>query len=238
VRPPHCLPLALAGQFGAFLLSVPVALAFIDPKTKELRQSPAATAAMFLPIWIALAVTVYVVSKRRSEHPLGLRPRFRSVDIGWLFAGVAAQFAIGIVYTLLPIDTSEMSKPAEDIIDRANGNSVGLVLLGLAVGVGAPIMEELFYRGVIHRGLRLYFAEYPRYVNVIAPFVLSSAIFATIHFQLLQFGALFAVGALCAFAFHKTNRIASAIAVHAGFNLTTVIALSAAVLSKDRQLLP
>jgi uncharacterized protein len=232
------LSLALAGQFGAFLLSVPVALAFIDPKTKALRQTPAATAAMFLPIWVALGVTVYLVSRRRGEHPFGRRPTFRWVDIGWLFAGVAAQFAIGIVYQLLPIDTSEMSKPAEEIIDRANGNGVGLVLLGLAVGVGAPIMEELFYRGVIHRGLRLFFASYSPFVRMVAPFVLSSAIFAAIHFQALQFAALFAVGAFCAFAFHKTNRIGSAIAVHAGFNLTTVVALSAAVLSKDPQLLP
>jgi membrane protease YdiL (CAAX protease family) len=232
VAPPACLGYALAGQFGAFLLSIPAFLLFMDPKTKELRQSPAATAAMFVPLWIAFAVTVYVVARRRNEHPLGRRPTFHAKDTGWLVAGVAAQFGVGIVYSLLPIDTTELGKPAHEILDRANENSLGVVLLGLAVGIGAPVMEELFYRGVVHRGLVLRFANASGFVKNVVPFLLSSAIFAAIHFQALQFGALFAVGALCAFAFHKTGRIMSAIAVHAGFNLTTVVALSIAIFSK------
>jgi uncharacterized protein len=220
------------GQVGAFVLSIPTALAFVDPKTRELRQSPAATAAMFVPLWIAFALSIYVVSRRRNEHPLGKKPTFRSPDLFWIVAGVAAQFAIGIVYNLLPIDTEKLGKPAKEMLDRANENTVGLVLLGLAIGIGAPIMEELFYRGVVHRGLELYFESYSPVIKQFAPFVISSAIFAAIHFQLLQFGALFCVGALCAYAFHKTKRIASAIAVHAGFNLTTVFALTYSILSK------
>ncbi len=232
-RSPSCLGYTLAGQFGAFALSVPAFFLFVDPKTKELRSSPAATAAMFVPLWIAFAVTIYLVAQRRNENPLGRRPAFHVKDAAWFVGGIVGQVAVGIVYNLLPIDTTEVGRPAHELLDRANENALGVVLLGLAVGIGAPVMEELFYRGVIHRGLVLRFANASGFVKNVVPFLLSSAIFAAIHFQVLQFGALFAVGALCAYAFHKTGRIMSAIAVHAGFNLTTVVALSIAIFSKN-----
>lgn len=213
---------------GAFALSVLVSLFFYDRETKQLEMSPGATAAMFIPLWIAFAITVHRVATRRGEAPFGRRPFARTVDIVWFLAGIAAQFVIGVVYWALPIDMDDVGRPAREIFDRANENPFGVALLALAVGVGAPIMEELFYRGVVHRGFVLAFRR-TGLVQRFAPILLSSAVFAVIHFQVLQFGALFAVGLLCAYAYQKTSRIISAIAVHAGFNLTTVAVLVASL---------
>jgi membrane protease YdiL (CAAX protease family) len=212
-------------------LSAIVGVFFIDPETKELTKSPAASAAMFVPLWIAFAVTIFKVSVRRQEHPLGRRPAVRAHDLLWFLFGIGAQFAVGIAYSLLPINPDDVSKPAREIFDRANENRVGLLLLGIAVGIGAPIMEELFYRGVVHRGFALLWANKNGAIWRVAPLLISSAIFASIHFQPLQFPALFAIGALCAYGFQKTSRIATAMAVHAGFNLTSVVALSFTILS-------
>jgi uncharacterized protein len=187
---------------------------------------------MFLPLWIAFAATVYKVAIRRKEHPLGRRPFAVPGDLLWFLFGIGAQFGVGILYSLLPIDSEDVNKPAREIFDRANENRVGILLLGLAVGIGAPIMEELFYRGVIHRGFLLLWGDKPGAVWRFAPLIVSSAIFGAIHFQMLQFPALFAVGALCAYGFQKTGRLATAIAVHAGFNLTSVVALSLTILSE------
>ena len=224
---PHCLPLALAGQLGAVMLSFVVGIFFYDPATKQLRTSPGATAAMFVPLWVAFGFTVVRVARRRGEHPFGERPYVRRVDGLWFLSGIAAQFVVGFVYFYLPIDSEELARPAREIFDRANENPIGVVLLGIAVGIGAPIMEELFYRGVVHRGFVLACRPGSHYL----PMILSAAIFGAIHGQLLQFGGLFGVGLLCAYAFSKTQRIASAIAVHAGFNLTTVVALTVAMFS-------
>jgi uncharacterized protein len=217
------------GQVGAFVLSTIVGLFFYDRETRQLKTTPGATAAMFVPLWVAFGMTAYIVAKRRGEFAFGRRPYVRRSDGLWFLAGIGAQFAIGAVYLLLPIDTEKLGEPAKEIFDRANQNPTGIVLLGLAVGIGAPIMEELFYRGVIFRGFVLAFDRRSERVRRFAPMVLSSIVFAAIHFQVLQFGALFAVGMLCAFAYRKTDRIASAIAVHAGFNLTTVITLTISV---------
>ncbi len=228
---PHALPLALLGQVAAWVLSVIVGLAFYDRATKQLNTSPGATAAMFVPLWVAFGATSYVVGKRRGEFPFGRRPYVKRSDGLWFLAGIAAQFVIGAIYLLLPVDTEKLGKPAREIFDRANDNPVGIVLLGLAVGIGAPIMEELFYRGVIYRGFVLAIDRRSGLVRRFAPMLLSALIFAAIHFQVLQSGALFGVGLLCAIAYRKTDRIASAIAVHAGFNLTSVVTLTISLLT-------
>ena len=55
--------------------------------------------------------------------------------------------------------------------------------------------------------------------------VASSAVFAASHLQLLQLPGLFMIGAIAAYAFHRTGRLATAIWIHAGFNATTIALL-------------
>lgn len=51
-------------------------------------------------------------------------------------------------------------------------------------------------------------------------------VFGVTHFQPLQFVALTAAGLMFAGAAVRTGRLAAAIAVHAGFNATTFVALA------------
>jgi membrane protease YdiL (CAAX protease family) len=50
-------------------------------------------------------------------------------------------------------------------------------------------------------------------------------VFGAAHFQILQFPALFVVGAVTAVLLDRTKRLAPSVWTHVGFNATTVVAL-------------
>ena len=84
---------------------------------------------------------------------------------------------------------------------------------------GAPVVEELFYRGLLLRSLQRYLADGPAVV-------LSGLVFAASHFELLQLPALAVVGVFLAVLVVRTGRLGPAIWCHIAFNTVTVVALA------------
>ena len=108
-----------------------------------------------------------------------------------------AGLAIGVVsqFVLVPliywpifklIGHQDVSAAARQLTDRAT-DPVGIVLLFLIVGLGAPFAEEIFFRGLTQRSLDR------RWGAVVAVGV-TAVFFALTHFELLQFPALLAFG--------------------------------------------
>ena len=93
-----------------------------------------------------------------------------------------------------------------------------MAAMGAAVIVVAPVVEELFFRGLL-------LGEMQRRWGTAAAVAASSVVFGATHFQPLQFPGLTAAGAVFAIAAVRTRRLGPAIAVHAGFNATTFVAL-------------
>jgi membrane protease YdiL (CAAX protease family) len=116
-------------------------------------------------------------------------------------------------------DIDELNDPAKDLIDRA-GDVPSKVLLVLVVAIGAPIAEEIFFRGFLQRGLMAL-------VPAPAAIAGSSLLFALTHIQLLQFPALAAFGAVLGILAHRTGRLGPSIFTHMGFNAVTVVSLLA-----------
>lgn len=180
-----------------------------------------------LGLWVGLLGAPWLASRYKGNGmrlDFGLRAERQDAWIGVL-AGVAGQFAIlWLVYVPMSwfsdITTEEISEPARDLTDRASG-IVGVVLLVLIVGVGAPIVEEVFYRGLLQRSL-------VRRVGVGWGIGISSVVFGAVHFQLLQFPALALAGVLFGVLAHRAGRLGPAIIAHMVFNLTAVGALLAA----------
>ena len=56
------------------------------------------------------------------------------------------------ILVLLDKSAKDLEGPARELTDRAD-DPLGVVLLILIVGVGAPIIEEIFYRGLLQRSL-------------------------------------------------------------------------------------
>ena len=153
----------------------------------------------------------------------------RWVDLGWgatfrdawqgLGIGIATQVAVvPIIYipVLLMADDLDVSGPARDLVDKASGG--GILLLILAVVVGAPIVEEIFFRGLTLRALE---ARMRRRTAL----VVSAFVFGVVHLQFLQFPALLAIGLICGWLAQRDGRIGRAIWAHVGFNAVTVAVL-------------
>lgn len=148
-----------------------------------------------------------------------LARQVRWVDLGGVGVGVLTQIVV-LPALYFPFRSffhdDELSAPAEDLLSTVDGG--GLVVMGIGVVVVAPIVEELFFRGLLLDTIR-------RRWGTATAVVASSLFFGAIHLQPLQFAGLTMAGLVFAVAVVRTGRIGTAIAVHAGFNATTFVAL-------------
>jgi membrane protease YdiL (CAAX protease family) len=102
--------------------------------------------------------------------------------------------------------------------DRADG-ALGVVLLVLIVGVGAPIIEEIFYRGLFQGALL------KRGLPPAAAIGINAVVFGLSHGQLLQLPALVLFGVVAGILAYRSGRLGPAVAAHVAFNMVTVISL-------------
>ena len=114
-------------------------------------------------------------------------------------------------------DISKVENPAKELAEKGRG-ALGATLLILVVVVGAPLFEELFFRGLV---LRSFAARYNDGLALVG----SALMFALIHFQPLQFPALVMFGLVVGYAAQRTGRLGLGMAIHAGFNATAVVKL-------------
>jgi membrane protease YdiL (CAAX protease family) len=91
-----------------------------------------------------------------------------------------------------------------------------LVVLVAVVAVGAPVVEEIIYRGMIQQALQ------SRLDDVLAV-VLSALFFALIHLQPVEIPGLFVFGLVAGACFMRTGRLGMSIMVHVAFNATGLL---------------
>ena len=179
----------LLAQVGA-ILATGIVLAVTDTDFDDL--SIGAIALAQTGLWVGMFGVPWVATRLKGNglvRDLGLR--FKPADLLYVFLGVACQYALVLVYVplfwLTDVDADDLSAPARDLTDRAHGG-VGIALLLLVVGVGAPIFEEIFYRGLVQRSFIRRLGTWPG-------LVVTALIFGAVHFQLLQFVSLALFGA-------------------------------------------
>lgn len=178
------------------------------------------TLVLQMPLWLGLLAFPWLVARRRRASfagALAFTQKARDIPIG-LGVGAAAQIvAVPLLYLALSplIDRDDLSGPARSLTDRAN-NPLGIVLLILIVLIGAPLVEEIFFRGVLFATLR----------DRCSPWlmlVVTSLVFMAFHVgQWLQYPGLLLFGVLAGLMYYKTGRLGAAIWTHVGFNAVTV----------------
>jgi membrane protease YdiL (CAAX protease family) len=190
--------------------------------------TPIRLAAVALVSWSTMLVAVVLVV--RSEHvaplvAIGLDavPRVRRGDLWAVVGGILAQAAvIPVVYLPLRAVWPEtfapdrLSDTARDLVDAADG--LGLILLVAVVAVGAPIVEEIVYRGLLQRSL-------VARVGGPSAIAIVSVLFAVIHLRWVELPGLLVAGLLFGLCLHRTGRLGSAILAHGAFNLTGLVAV-------------
>lgn len=151
--------------------------------------------------------------------------RFTAADLGWgALAGIGAVVAQGLVGLAF-------ARPDDDSYrDAVLGGDPGvamLVVMAFAVVVGAPLFEELLFRGPVMRSLVERF-------GAVAGVVLQGAVFSLYHIvgdprlaRLWYLAPLFVVGVIFGAAAQRTGRMATSQVAHAVMNLIAFVALLA-----------
>ena len=183
-----------------------------------------------IPLWAGyLGAVVFAGSKGRGViSDFGLRMRAFDAPLG-LALGIFCQLLVlpllyAPIFFLTGSDKEALSRPAEQLAEGTDGNFSWL-LFALLVGILAPVVEELFYRGLLLKALE------KRRMPVWAAVLVSSIIFAGMHMQTLQFPGLLLVGLVAGTLAAITGRLGPSIWLHIGFNMTTVVALFMAMRS-------
>ena len=107
-----------------------------------------------------------------------------------------------------------LEETARDLVDRADGATV--VVLVLVVVIGAPIVEELVYRGLLQGSFVTRISEVPALLA-------GAAWFAIIHFRPVEYPGLFVAGLVFGMCALTTGRLGMSIVTHAAFNATGLL---------------
>lgn len=183
-----------------------------------------AIALTYPPLWLGfVGVPIWAATTKGLGWVQDFKATIRWTDVPLgLAIGAAAQIVL-VPLLSLPVlwlsgtDMDELSKPAQDLADKAVGPGSAILFI-LIVGLGAPIAEELFYRGLVLRSFE------KRWGPGIA-LAATSLWFGASHFQALQLVALVGAGAVFGVLAQRSGRLGLAITAHMGFNLTTVVSL-------------
>ena len=179
----------------------------------------AGTAAMWVPMVLVLREVSVRFGVRRFIDDYGLR--FSRTDLLGVPIGVLSQLVLlRIVYWPLQsiwpntFSTPRLEEKARDLYDSAQGGWV--VLLVVMVVIGAPVVEELVYRGLLQ-------GAFSRQVQDGVAVVIVAAWFALIHFAPVEYPGLFAFGLVLGICALSTKRLGLSIVTHLAFNATGLV---------------
>lgn len=217
--PPRAALIALVGFFAGLGASIALSLlgaALGLPRIVRLLLGQAG-------LWSGLLGACVVVSRRFSTG--NLRRDFNLTvawaDVGWgALMSIAAR--ITAVVAVLPLVPFPRLVGGNDEVFRVYDTDVfSLVVVALLAVVGAPIIEELFFRGVLQ-------GAFLDRLGTAGAIAVSSVLFGFAHFNpelgLTNVSVIFAVtGAAVVFGLTvRLRRLGSAIFAHAFFNLVAV----------------
>jgi len=181
-------------------------------------------------LWTGLVGAAVLAARRkgtgRVADDFGFRARWSDVGLG-LGAAVALQVVLVplVALVLSPLlGRPEVSGPVQELVDSAGGASFALLVLTAVVC--APLVEELYFRGLLLRSLEHRFgtgwaiAGSSVLFGLAHPNDLSAAGVVLVMTSLAVLGMAFAVLTL------RTGRLGPSIVAHATFNGATLAVLS------------
>ena len=127
---------------------------------------------------------------------------------------------VGLLNQYLLTNFFDIEIKPQDILERfkelENSFEISIFVIGSAVI--APIYEELLFRGII-------FPKLIQKTNFTIALVLSSLLFAVLHFHLSALLPLFVLSIILSITYLYTSTIWASISLHALFNLISIIAV-------------
>lgn len=177
-------------------------------------------------LWLPFMLMLRVLSMRSGSGSVrrDFAISFTAKDLWGVPLGLLSQLVVVVAVTIpfswfLPsvFNSENVEKRATDLFNTATGG--WMVVLILVVVFGAPFVEEVIYRGFIQQYLG-------SSIGKISALIVSSLLFAGIHFQVAEFPGLFAFSIVLGLCFMRTQRLGLAIVTHVAFNATALAALA------------
>lgn len=170
----------------------------------------ALTNVVLTPIYILLLMG----DEKKRKNSLGIRYTAPGVKrLGVVFVlGMSAAVSVNVIVSLSQIARfSPKYQQVSEVI-----YSGGLFMEIVSAVIAAPILEELFFRGMIYKRLR-------DMINVKAAVVISALFFGAFHGNLVQFVYAFIIGLMLAYVYEKFKTIWAPVIFHVGANLISVL---------------
>lgn len=163
-------------------------------------------------------IPIYAVFLNRDEKKrmasFGVRyekPGIKRLVIVFVL-GMSAAISVNVIVSISQI--ARFSPKYQEVSQAIYSGSLFMEVVSAVIA--APILEELFFRGMIYKRLR-------DMVNVKAAVIISALFFGAFHGNLVQFVYAFIIGLMIAYVYEKFKTIWASIIFHVGANLISVL---------------
>lgn len=175
-----------------------------------------------IALWVPNLAMLAIVSRRRGTgnfiHDFSFR--FCRRDLLGIPIGIASQLLLVEIVTwpfreMFPdaYSNGKIDKRATNLVEAAHG--YWIVLLTVIVTIGAPIVEELVFRGFIQGGMQQRFRQ-------TTALLVGAIWFTIVHVNPIEFPGLFAFAVVLGLCFMKTKRLGMSVWAHVAFNATAL----------------
>ena len=186
-------------------------------------------ATSILGLWVGFLGAPYLAIRYASsvKHRFGLS--FRPMDLFGVLIGLGLQIFIGLLYLPFRTHLKHFDAPITKLTGSSHGAGYAFVIL-LTI-VGAPVVEEIFFRGLLLRSLVGLAAtarrERARKLALVAAVIADGLLFAASHGELVQLPGLALVGIVLSICFLRTGRLGLSMVTHMSFNAVAIISYTA-----------
>jgi membrane protease YdiL (CAAX protease family) len=205
-----------------FIVTTAIVAPFLAAYGEDAPETLTANAIANL-VWNATMIAAVVWFVRRgggSARDLGLSlPKGKSGSwprvLGLASATFVAMYIVVVIYGLA-IDAFGLDflEPDQQVPDEFYDSDVALAVLGVAIVIGAPITEEIFFRGFLFGGTR------PLTGAMLAA-VITGFIFSLAHYNPGLILPFTAIGAMLALSYQRSGTLFVPIGAHFLFNLVS-----------------
>jgi membrane protease YdiL (CAAX protease family) len=184
--------------------------------------------ASLLLSWAGFLFSVYWAGTRKGDKNWRelIKWRFawkKDIPIAIVFVLIyrGLEYLLGLTLEHYGVDTSKLSNGG--LVSDQTG--IWLILVAIAASLGAPVVEEIFFRGMFLTVAR-------RNYGTVAGILITSIIFGLLHAQASLAATLYTVtitgliGLGLAILVVKTNRLGTSITAHILFNSSAVLLMA------------
>ncbi|MEB9862389.1 CPBP family intramembrane metalloprotease [Bacillus cereus] len=177
-----------------------------------------------ISFFVALCIVLWLLRTDIRDRHLDPKRSSAPATIGWIFIGFFLAFFSQIVAGMIEMQLLGIKQGSENtmkLMEIARTTPWFLIV----VSIIGPILEEIVFRKI------LFGALYKKFNFFIAA-IISSLVFAAIHFDFAHLLVYTAMGLVFAFLYVKTKRIIVPIAAHVAMN--TLVAIGQIFMSNEQ----